>query len=456
MKPSRWVPLLRNLWAEGPRSIRDRLLDRWAERRRAHTFRKTSPRDDTLGIRAPVLIFLGTAPSPRLGGVQAQLLARLEAMDRLGKPYALLYPDGPETFRLEVATSKRRRFTRIAGPVTSSPPAIDDAELERILLLALELCGASVLHVEHLGALAAGSLVALAGTGHKIVLALHDFLLFCPRPHLLERPQTRFCHYCQDLARCTSCLRVDWPVPASFQGDRRKRAAKVLQAVDAVVFPSYFLQRAFQGLFPELRGIHSSIVEPPGRAGAPPGPYLHRSRPELNVAFVGGARPHKGSDVFEALLRGLGADEQQAFRWIVFGGGDPDILHRLRRQPRVTVRGYYRWGTLPRLLERERIDVVLILSIVPESYSLALTEALRAQVPVVAFDLGALGERIRRHGGGILVAPDEGWEGVRRALLSLLRQGKTVVRPVRREALGTCGRDAVRALESLYRELTAG
>jgi glycosyltransferase involved in cell wall biosynthesis len=49
---------------------------------------------------------------------------------------------------------------------------------------------------------------------------------------------------------------------------------------------------------------------------------------------------------------------------------------------------------------------------VPESFSLTLSECWRAQVPVVAFDHGAIAERVRTHGGGFLVAPERGVEGV--------------------------------------------
>src|SRR6202035_736868 len=72
------------------------------------------------------------------------------------------------------------------------------------------------------------------------------------------------------------------------------------------------------------------------------------------------------------------------------------------------IRGYYRAGSLPRLLRRDGVDLALLLSIVPESYSLVLSECRAAGVPVVAFDHGAVADRIRAEGGGLLVAPEEG------------------------------------------------
>ena len=63
------------------------------------------------------------------------------------------------------------------------------------------------------------------------------------------------------------------------------------------------------------------------------------------------------------------------------------------------MRGYYRAGSLPGLLRRESVDLALLLSIWPESYGITLDECRAAGVPVVAFDHGAMGERLRWEGG---------------------------------------------------------
>jgi glycosyltransferase involved in cell wall biosynthesis len=90
-------------------------------------------------------------------------------------------------------------------------------------------------------------------------------------------------------------------------------------------------------------------------------------------------------------------------RWSAYGGGDAQILSRLRAQG-VRIYGYYRAGSLPALLRRDAVDVALFLSIWPETYALVVDECLLASVPVVAFDIGAPAERLR-HSRGILLAP---------------------------------------------------
>lgn len=381
----------RVLRTEGLLAVRDRALDRLAEARRRRSFSPAPP-----GWRpAPVSVLhlSATPPAPRLGGVQAHLLRSLEPGT------ALLHAEAGG-WRLEV----QGRFLTFPG-APPSPAALEDADFEEAVRSAAGLLGAGSLHVEGLSGLPLRSLLRFP----DLRLALHDFAAFCPRPHLLERPQLRFCWYSRDLERCGRCLRQDWPVEDAWQAERRAVAAELLARASALIFPSEFLRRMYAQLFPGLAPERQRIVPPSGEI--PPLPP-REAGPIRHVALVGGVQAHKGALVFEEVVR-----RRADLHWTAYGGGDPELLARLRRLPRVRVRGYYRSGTLPRLLRRDRVDLALLLSIVPESYSLALDECAAAGVPVVAFDLGAVKERLTT---GQLVPLDEGAEGIVRAL-SLLQ-----------------------------------
>jgi glycosyltransferase involved in cell wall biosynthesis len=383
------------LRTEGLLAVRDRALDRLAEARRRRSFAPAPPGWRPAPI--PVLHLSATPPAPRLGGVQTHLLRRLETDS------ALLYPEA-DGWRLEV---QGRSMTFPGGP--PSPIALDDEAFERAVRSAVGSLGATALHVEGLAGLPPRSLLRFQDL--DLIVSLHDFAAFCPRPHLLEQPHLRFCRYSRDLARCGSCLRQNWPVEDAFQASRRALEAELLASASNLVFPSEFLRRTYAELFPGLPPERQRVAAPgPGLATLPsrkPGRVRH-------AAFVGSVQPHKGALVFEEVVRRLQGED--GLRWSVYGGGDPEILGRLRRLPRVRVRGYYRSGTLPRLLRRDGVDLALLLSIVPESYSLVLDECAAAGVPVVAFDLGAVGERLPGLGAGRLVPLEEGAAGVIRAV----------------------------------------
>ena len=101
------------------------------------------------------------------------------------------------------------------------------------------------------------------------------------------------------------------------------------------------------------------------RPRRPPAPAARREGPVRHVAYIGQVQPHKGALVFEEVVRRLPPETRPELHWSAYGGGDAELLRRLRRLPRVRVRGYYRSGSLVDRLRRDRVDLALLLSIVP-------------------------------------------------------------------------------------------
>lgn len=228
---------------------------------------------------------------------------------------------------------------------------------------ALARTGATIVHVEGSAGFDLAQLLALPGAAH-LVLSLHDL-------DLLDAPAAQRNAL---FARCA-----------------------------AVLYPSDFLARAY--------GVPGRVIAPPALAAAPAGV----PRPDrMRIAFVGAAKWHKGA----ALLPELITATTPAQAWHVFGGGDAGrLLAPLREMPRVTVHGYVRAACVPTLLRRHRIGVAILPSLVAESYSLTLSECWLAGVPAIAFDQGALGDRIRQGQGAAWLAPvGSGVDGLRDVL----------------------------------------
>ena len=107
------------------------------------------------------------------------------------------------------------------------------------------------------------------------------------------------------------------------------------------------------------------------------------------------------------------------------------------------------------LLAAMVMRIALLLSIVPESYSLALSECLAAGVPVAAFDHGAIAERLRRHGGGLLVEPEAGAAGIAAAVAARINGLRIPGETRTDDPLPADGAEggAAQAFADLYREL---
>ena len=478
------------LRAEGLRGLAERLAER-AEALRARLEERalTPERLAREAGPAPVLDVLASPLAPRWGGVPAQLGARRAEEARL-RTTALLSPEGRRwtlraTRGAEVSRARLGPCGDVArsGHVAGDPGGDARAAVEQVVAAA-RLVGASVVNVEGAAGWPPGALRSLAAElrgggategatsgaarGIRLVLSLHDFALFCPRPNLVEAPGARFCAYSRDAERCGACLAATWRLPEGFVEEWRRDAAALLAEADVVVYPSELLLRRHAELFPGARGGVERAIAPPAPGADAEGPAPPTRQPAAGrgaqadadargtgarVAFVGAFRPHKGAGVFEELVGAWGAGRPEV-RWSILGSGDAARVLEARRRG-VRSAGHYRAGSLARRLREDEVDVALLLSIWPETYSLTLSECRAAGVPVVAFDLGAIGERVAAEGGGVLVPLESGAAGVATALAAIL-SGAAAVPPFRGAAAGGSAREAARERERLYRELLGG
>jgi len=325
---------------------------------------------------AAILNVAASGAATRLGGVQVQLKTRLDA-ERQFRNVALLTPG-------VLDLSQPRRHQRTVSN-----------DLATGIREAIAVTGARTVHFEGMSDIPFAVAMQLIESGIDVIISVHDFSLFCPRPHLLEEPMGRFCDYSEDLDRCHRCLHQSWDVSRDHQRGRRALARQLLTSARAVISPSRFLLDQHRKLF-SLPRLAGEVIEP----GIP---AVHvRASERKSIAFAGSAKRHKGAHLLPELRTEMH----------IFGSGDEDLLRRLRRDPNFHVHGYYRSGTLPSLLARHDVGLVVIPSTWPEAHCLVLSEAWLTGAAVVAFDLGAQADRIRQHGGGWLAPIESGAEGL--------------------------------------------
>lgn len=181
------------------------------------------------------------------------------------------------------------------------------------------------------------------------------------------------------------------------------------------------------------------MVVPPGTETHAP-QMLSERKPD-EVAMIGGGADHKGGGCLPGIASAL---VRRGVAVTVYGGDGHHNLQVLRGLNGVRIRGYYRAGSLSALLARQAASVAVLLPRVPETFSLALSEAWSAGVPVVVPATGALPERLQ-NGGGRLVRDGASGEEVADAVDDLrARSGIAVPAPA------TAGQ-AARAHLDIYR-----
>ena len=159
----------------------------------------------------------------------------------------------------------------------------------------------------------------------------------------------------------------------------------IVRAAAFTIYPSQFMRHRIEAL-PHLPAhVVAPGIEPPARAA-------RSARRHDQIALLGGGQEHKGGPRLARIAAALAA---RGMHVTSYGGYGHEHLLQMRGIDGVRVRGYYRAGSLPELLARQGASVALILSAVPESFSLVLSEAWAAGVPVVAPASGAFLERLR-------------------------------------------------------------
>ncbi len=122
--------------------------------------------------------------------------------------------------------------------------------------------------------------------------------------------------------------------------------------------------------------------------------YCRREKKKKRIAFLGGLNTAKGSKTaVEMLSRGSKYD------WYIVGGiGDAELAAIERGN--ILKTDWYPRENAPAILRENEIDLVCVLSVVPETFCYTISEAQLAGVPILTLDLGAQGERVARDGTG--------------------------------------------------------
>ncbi len=228
--------------------------------------------------------------------------------------------------------------------------------------------------------------------GRPYEVVIHDYGWFCPRI-VLVGGEGKYCGE-PPLAACEDCVARQGSLieEAISVADLRARSARILAAAAKVTTPSIDATRRIATRFPGLSpAIGAWEPTPPDTPSDLP-PTRRRAGARVRVGLIGAIGEHKGCErLRDCALDAATQDLPVEFVVIGYSADDP----RLFATGRVFVTGPYEEAEVASLIERERCDVLFFASIWPETWCYALSHGLASGLPILAFDLGAMGERLR-------------------------------------------------------------
>jgi glycosyltransferase involved in cell wall biosynthesis len=347
-----------------------------------------------------LLVAHNSVHSTSFGGVEAYLntLSKYISTDYevylyvpgLGEDQKCIYLYGPDGTLLQ----------KIAFDSAFTNWQLSCQEREAAFAKVLNELGIALVHFHHL----AGhppSLVNIAKENDvRTIFTFHDFYGICHVSNLINFEG----RYCQPdtlaPADCDTCLNKKYSIEPGSQQIRRKYWNNLFAAVDGLIFNTQGGFEIAAKIYPNVANHLNVAILPVAIEPIEIPKGLARKSDEIRVAILGHFVHHKGADVVVQAVEQL-AGENISFHFF----GEIDAIYEeklnLSKNTQIFRYGKYPSGKLPR--ELFSCDVSLHVSICPETYSLALSEAWAAGLIPIVSDIGAFGERVVDGVNGLIV-----------------------------------------------------
>lgn len=312
------------------------------------------------------------------------------------------------------AYHKDRTYTmRFYIEEQSITPHPFDPQMHELFKDIIKSMGADIVHIQHIYGMSMEPFYVAKELCLPLVCTLHDYYYICPRIKLMDG-QGNFCGGCSDTTVCNTCMEsannfeFEKPKNMDFIGIWRREMHKALELCDLVIAPSQTAVDYYEKIFPSIgqrtRVIPHGIDLPQHNAASD---TLRCDKNEqFHVAFLGGINQAKGSKVALKLIKG-----NDKIMWHIIGGlGDKELEYLQKKNLQWT--GWYDREQLAQQLKENKIDLVCIPSVWPETFCYTVSEASECGVPVICFDVGAQGARVKEKELGWAIPLADGAAGM--------------------------------------------
>ncbi|MEZ5541715.1 MAG: glycosyltransferase [Pseudomonadota bacterium] len=242
---------------------------------------------------------------------------------------------------------------------------------------------------------------AMQRAGLDFDMTLHDYTAICPRIHLCDE-QGRYCGE-PDEETCRRCIEQhDSPFGQVDIRAWKRANHDLLQRARKVFVPSEDVRSRMHGHYPDL--TYTLRMHPePRPAMSLPMCARRKAGEMLKLGVIGAIGPHKGSNLLLACAQDALA-RRLPIEFVVIGYTN---LSDLEGMPNVLVTGEYDDQDVYDLIHVYRVHAAFFPATWPETYSYTLSIAIRAGLRPLAFDIGAIAERMRTLGYDGLLMPFE-------------------------------------------------
>lgn len=241
-------------------------------------------------------------------------------------------------------------------------------------------------------------------TNARLIMLIHDYFSICPTINLLNG-EKKYCNVenC-DTCKLEKCVN-NYPAYQNM-GFWKKNWKQFLVGCDEIVCFSHDSEHILQKQYGE--GL-STVYIPHSVLYMPKLQKTHKILPTLNIGILGVLSEHKGASIVREMLDYI-EKEHLDINIVLIGYLDEQVKIENKR---FIVTGKYSVGELPKKIYQYDIDIFLIPSIWPETFSYTTQEIMEMNIPVAVFNIGAPAERVKDYDKGLILSSISGESAVK-------------------------------------------
>ncbi|OED29867.1 glycosyltransferase [Methanosphaera sp. WGK6] len=251
--------------------------------------------------------------------------------------------------------------------------------------------------------------------GIPVIMSFHDFYCVCPSHNLIDDTNQYCGGHCNsstdndNIEQCRITMGLGAPLLKPFINTWRENMNDVFKCCSAFVTTSQSAYDIHTEFYPELKEKQFKIIEH-GRDIKTPSNMDNIATIDdkvIRIVFPGNISTSKGASFIKAVKK-YDVENKLEFHFL----GNMDSNYCLEEIG--IVHGPYKRSEFCKLVHEIKPQFIGIFSIWPETYCHTMTESLGCGIPILAMDIGALGERIKRDGGGFLISsnPKEAYTNI--------------------------------------------
>lgn len=228
-----------------------------------------------------------------------------------------------------------------------------------------------------------------------IRMLFHDYYAVCPTINLLNA-QNKFCNVpcISECEKCVSKTNIKQTMGFDSMTQWRHEWKNFLHACSEVVFFSESTKELAERAYGKL--LNEKVI-PHKISYIPFVDKKNKTTKSLNIGLLGVLSKHKGEDIIKELIKEIDSKNLDINLKLI------GYAENIKTSCHFYQTGSYSRNSIPNLALMNDVDIFLIPSIWPETFSYTSEEIMKMGFPLMCFNMGAPAERAKKYEKGIII-----------------------------------------------------